>query len=46
MLKAKEKKNKAKKISNSEEQYLLELLSKVLEFGFTKKDIKYILNRI
>jgi hypothetical protein len=39
-------KNQAKKISKSEEQYLLEVLSKVLEFGFTKKDIKYILNRI
>ena len=39
-------KNKAKKMSKSEEQYLLELLSKALEFGFTKKDIKYILNRV
>ena len=33
-------------MSKSEEQYLLEVLRKVLEFGFTKKNIKSILNRV
>jgi len=39
-------KKKAKKLKRTEEHYLVAVLSKVLEFGFSKKDIKNILKKI
>ena len=39
-------KKKAKKLKKSEKHYLFSVLGKVLEFGFSKKDIKDILKKI
>ena len=39
-------KKKAKKLKESEKHYLLEVLGKILSFGFSKKDIKDILKKI
>jgi len=39
-------KKKAKKLKKTEKHYLVAVLSKILKFGFTKKDIKDILKKI
>ena len=39
-------KKQAKKLKKTEKHYLIAVLSKILKFGFTKKDIKDILKKI
>jgi len=39
-------KKKDKKLKKTEEHYLIAVLGKVLDFGFSKKDIKDILKKI
>jgi len=39
-------KKQDKKLNKSEKHYLVAVLSKVLDFGFSKKDIKDILKKI
>jgi len=39
-------KKKTKKLKKTEKHYLVSVLGKILEFGFSKKDIKDILKKI